>query len=77
MDETIKPCPFCGSFVLVQKDPLWHGSHGYPDCYEFFIRCPVCKCTLGYSGNNTIYNTEKESIENVIKTWNRRANESE
>ena len=76
--EELKPCPFCGSPVVLTKSPLWHGSHGYQNCYEYFIRCSKCGCTVDYYLNNTIYNiSEAEAVENVLKTWNRRANENE
>lgn len=71
----IKPCPFCGTKVGLSKIPLWQGSHGYINCFEFKIICPECGCTLTYNENDTIYRTEEEAIQNVIKAWNKR-NES-
>lgn len=61
-EDTLKPCPFCGTKVKLEKIPLWHGSHGYRDCYEFKICCEKCGCTLTYSQNDTIYRSEKEAI---------------
>ena len=71
----LKPCPFCGSGVFLEKTPLWHGSHGYHEKYEYTICCPnteECGCKLNYHGNDDIYRTSEKAIENVIKQWNQR-----
>lgn len=68
----IKPCPFCGTEVELSKNPLWHGGHGYYNCFEFEIVCPTCGCNVRYDKNDTIYRAEEEAIQNVIETWNKR-----
>lgn len=68
----IKPCPFCGTKVELSKNPLWQGSHGYYNCFEFKIVCSKCGCSVKYDGNDTVYRTEKEATQNVIKAWNKR-----
>lgn len=65
-------CPFCGSAVKMIKKPLYHGTHGYPGCYEFEVRCPECGCSIDYVDNDTIYRSEEEAIANVTKAWNKR-----
>ena len=72
--DRIKPCPFCGEEVYLEQKPLWNGSHGYVGDYEFVIECHNCGCTINYSKNNTVYNSEYEARDNVIKAWNRRSN---
>lgn len=72
MNVKLLPCPFCGTEVKLKKIPLWHGSQGYHDCYEFKVRCEKCGCTLTYSQNDTIYRSEKKAIKNVVDAWNRR-----
>ena len=72
----LKPCPFCGSKVQIERKPLWHDGHGYYGCYEFIIRCNniECGCNLINLGrNNTIYNTDEDARQNAINAWNRRA----
>ncbi len=71
----IKPCPFCGTEVELSKNPLWQGSHGYYNCFEFKIICSKCGCNVTYNKNDTIYRSEEEAIQNVIEAWNKR-NES-
>ena len=68
----IKSCPFCGTEVELSKNPLWHGGHGYYNCFEFEIVCPKCGCNVRYDKNDTIYRTEEEAIQNVINAWNKR-----
>jgi hypothetical protein len=68
----LKKCPFCGSKVKIKKYPLWYGSHGYPGCYQYEIRCNQCGCTLDKSNNNTIYRSDEVARDNVIKAWNTR-----
>ena len=71
----IKPCPFCGHEVYMDKIPLWNGSHGYHGCYEFKIRCKNidCGCRFDFWENDTVYRDEETAIYNVIEQWNRRA----
>lgn len=77
----LKCCPFCGEIPYIERIPLWqtHGSitHGYYGCFEYEIKCRNCGCNIRLSGNDTIYHTEEEAKENVIKVWNTRANEKE
>ena len=68
----LKKCPFCGSEVEIKKIPLWHGSHGYYDCYEYKIKCDNCGCSLDTPKNDTIYRDDEVAKENVIKIWNKR-----
>lgn len=72
----IKPCPFCGTKVELSKNPLWQGSRGYYNCFEFEIVCPKCGCNVTYNENDTVYRTEEEAINNVINVWNERKNET-
>lgn len=75
----LKPCPFCGKDVYLEKRPLWktyNGStHGYYDEYEFIIECtnPECRCNVRLGANDTIYRSEEEAKENAIRQWNWRA----
>lgn len=71
----IKLCPFCGTEVELSKTPLWQGNHGYYNCFEFKIVCSKCGCNVTYNKNDTVYRSEEEAIQNVIKAWNKR-NES-
>ena len=73
----LKPCPFCGTEVEMMRIPLWDGSHGYKDCYDFKVTCKKCGCTLNYEKTNTIYRTEEEAINNAANAWNERKMESE
>lgn len=78
----LKPCPFCGASVYIEKKPLWHThtdgtTHGYFGCYEYEIKCCKCGCNVPLKGNNTIYCDEKTAKENAIKAWNRRAERNE
>ena len=68
----LKPCPFCGNEVELEKIPLWHGSHGYHGCYEYEIKCSKCGCTVDQPKNDSIYRSEEEAKENAIKAWNKR-----
>jgi len=71
----LKPCPFCGSEVELEKIPLWYGNdRGYKDCYKFEIRC---KSVVVESINlKMILYTEakKKAKKNAIEAWNRRVN---
>lgn len=74
----LKPCPFCGKPVYMEKVPLWktYGScaHGYFGYYEFVVKCrdPECGCTINLIGNDTVYHSEQEAFENAARSWNRR-----
>ena len=69
----LKPCPFCGSEVNLDKSPLWNGSHGYHGCYEFLIRCKKCGCNITLPKNDTVYRSEETAMKNAINAWNKRA----
>ncbi len=77
----LKPCPFCGEQVYLEKVPMWSSyngiTHGYTGCYEFDIHCrnPKCGCSIKLAKNNTIYFEEEEARFNAIKAWNRRSTE--
>lgn len=76
---TIKPCPFCGKGVYLEKKPLWRqcggSTHGYFGSYEFIIECsnPECGCRVNLGANDTVYRSEEEAKKNAIEAWNRRA----
>lgn len=76
MIENLKPCPFCGANVRVEKKTLWHGSHGYRNCYEYNICCHNCGCRVRLEQNDTIYRSDEEAEMNAINTWNNRAYET-
>ena len=75
----LKPCPFCGKDVYMEKRPMWsmEGSttRGYTGAYEFIIQCvnPECGCNVKLGKNSTLNATEEEAREEAIKHWNRRA----
>ena len=71
----LKPCPFCGSEVELEKMPLWYGSRGYKDCYEFKICCKKCGCNVNQPQNDTVYRSETIAKENAIRAWNIRVGE--
>ena len=73
-ESKLKPCPFCGSEVELEKIPLWYGNgRGYKDCYEFKIRCKKCGCRVDQPENDSIYRSEEKAKKNAIEAWNRRA----
>lgn len=77
-EDGLKPCPFCGALVFIEKLPLWRqNGRGYVGSYTFDVRCrnPDCGCSVNLPGNDTIYRTEEEARANAIKAWNRRAEE--
>ena len=75
----LKPCPFCGKDVYMEKRPMWRleGStiRGYSNSYEFVIECtnPECGCNVKLGKNSTINATEEEARDEAIKHWNQRA----
>ena len=71
---SLKPCPFCGSEVALTINPLWHDGHGYQGCFEYSVSCKNCGCRVGGSICDSVYFSEQEAIEKVVKAWNRRWN---
>lgn len=62
--EAVKPCPFCGGKArIVQNDPLMKGEKKF---YVFGVICNECDAHFWK-------NTEEEAIE----AWNRRADNAE
>ena len=75
MTEQLKPCPFCGANVYIEKKMRTCGAYGY---YinrrdEYDIHCHNCGCRVRLEGNNTIDRSDEEAKANAIKAWNRRA----
>lgn len=73
----IKPCPFCGNEVALEKLPLWRTysdrtTCGYYGCYEYVIHCEKCGCRINLRGNDTVYNSDEEAKQNAVNAWNRR-----
>ena len=70
----LKPCPCGNKNVYLKKEPLWHGSHGYHDCYKYIIVCdnPKCRWKFEPLNNDTIYRSDEEAIKNIISAWNDR-----
>jgi Lar family restriction alleviation protein len=66
MEQTLKPCPFCGSDKL--KVDNRKGTYS--------IRCNRCHargCTSStWSNNNTV--SEEDAINKAVELWNRRVN---
>ena len=78
----LKPCPFCGSAVELKKSPMWRTwrtsdgtTHEYKDCYKLEIACPKCGCSTFKTKGDTVYSTEEQTKNYVIKNWNTRNGE--
>lgn len=70
------PCPFCGSEAKLEKDELWNNSHGYYNCYDFYIRCSNDNCKIRPETKhlNNIYEKDEKIILQTIKNrWNYRS----
>ena len=70
MGDILKPCPFCGEDVYIERVPI----RGYNGCYTFDISCrnPECLCRICLGGNDTVYRSEEAAKQNAIKAWNKR-----
>ena len=71
----LKPCPFCGNRVSINKLPLWNETGGYKGCYEYDISCKNCRCSIFLGSNNTIYNSDEGAIKEAVDHWNKRSEE--
>jgi len=61
-EEKLKPCPFCGSYMVrIAKDKLPDGG------YIYDVRCMNCGCGSPFRC------TEEE----VVEAWNRRYKEQD
>lgn len=75
MKDKLKPCPFCGDkdieveIVGIMDDIFSNMKH-----YKIEFICENCNII---KPTRTTANSREEAIENVIKIWNRRANENE
>jgi hypothetical protein len=67
----LKPCPFCGFPVHIEKVPMRH----YSGSFTFDIKCrnPGCRCEVRLPENDTVYRSEELARENAIRAWNKRA----
>ena len=77
MERKLKDCPFCGCSAVIEKEPLWEGSHGYHGCYIVRVKCmnPLCEATLPRKTYDTISMTDEEATEKAVEGWNGRVNE--
>lgn len=80
-DRMLKPCPFCGNLVYLEKRPLWiqhpdGTTRGYRGCYEYDIHCEKCGCRIALPGNDTVYRDDAQAKENAVSAWNTRAEET-
>ena len=66
-EKELKPCPFCGGEAVLETFNTRKG-------YEATIQCNG-RCILYMS--TITYDTEKEAVENVVKAWNRRADDEQ
>ena len=66
------PCPFCGGNVTVDSYPVWDTHHGL--MYSALIRhqCEDDETAMYLKRN---FKTEQEARKEMIKAWNRRAND--
>ena len=63
MDETIKPCPFCGGVAGVDKTNYYFEDSGELAMSAWVVSCRVC-------GMRT---EQYRSEEGAVAVWNRRA----
>jgi len=72
---SLKKCPFCKGYAEVIKEPLWNGSHGYHDCYGFYVKCSNSNCNIKpkTKSYDTIYEKNEElQKQKAIEDWNNR-----
>lgn len=73
--EYPKECPFCHELPSMEKDPLWHGSHGYHGNYKYYVACTNkdCKINPKTKAYDDVYGmTEEDCINKAIEDWNDR-----
>lgn len=71
----LKPCPFCGGEAELNIEPMWDGSHGYHDCYGYYIQCSNENCDVMPKTReyDTIYEKDKQKQQQkAIDAWNKR-----
>ena len=62
-ENELKPCPFCGGEAVLEPYKARKG-------YEANIQCNGgCLALM----RTITYDTEEEAVNNVVKAWNRRA----
>ena len=74
MIREIKACPFCGCSAVIDKEPLWEGSHGYHGCYLVTVKCmnPLCETSRPHGQYDTVSMSMEEAEERAVEDWNRR-----
>lgn len=77
-NETLKPCPFCGSEAIAEGTKIignYKSDREY--CYvSWNVRCTNRKCFMSGLRMSAFLN-ELLTEEEAIKSWNRRAGEEE
>lgn len=75
MTEELKPCPFCGSAVFLERDS---GSYGYTSP-TVIAQCKKCGIHFGeptekWEQGKGTFSIEEEATTKLINRWNTRAN---
>ena len=60
MSEKLKPCPFCGNHAVEARK--------FPLISKIGIYCDIC-------GNVSFFGDECKDFIDIVKRWNRRAND--
>lgn len=67
----IEFCPICGSKPVLEKHSLDYGNgHGYPEHYNYEIKCISCGIPTPQSADTVYRNSDLEAIESALKKWN-------
>ena len=69
----LKPCPFCGNDVCIEKKFVMTSQGYYYNKFEYDIHCEKCGCRVNLGQNSTLYVSDEKAKENAIYAWNRRA----
>ena len=78
----IKPCPFCGSDVYLEKLPLWRTyndgtTHGYYHSYEYDIHCEKCGRLIKQKSNRQKFCdecAEENDRKSKLEWWHKNKN---
>ena len=72
MDNTLKPCPFCGGYAQLEIEDV----EGYPGWHSYMVSCMDCRT---HRAGGKFYDNGEEKYYVLAKmkaigAWNRREN---